>query len=592
MKRIICLLITFALVFCLSACGSKTPCESADTTQHEKNEATPTGDIADTVLLGNIYTGLETVEALAVKDGKVLFTGSKADVQPFIGENTVLEEYSAIQLIMPGIIDAHTHATQLINASSFLCNLPEGSTAEECVTIINGFVTENPDYEYYVARGWVNSSFENSCPTAELLDVIETDKPIYAISSDGHSYWTNSNLIRLAGITAETQDPDGGLIERNPDGTPNGCFRDTAQALISNALPKSGAEAKKAGILLTQQTYAAYGYTSYLEINANDANETLFYPFIEAYEMLDQENQLIQYVQGGFVVNNDGDAMAAVDKAIELRDSTAGGKFELTNVKVYMDGVVEGGTAYLSEPYVTDTGYYGEARWKTPEDLKKLTEIIVRANRAGMSVHFHAVGDQAISDAVDCIEKAYKQLGDQVVACRNAIVHLQIVNPIDYDRFTSLGIVAVINPWACKYPGFYTETEVMYLGEDRASKEYPVKSFADAGVQLSFGTDYGASFVCEPLDCIHILTTRMTEDEDPTTLLGGEESIGLENTIRMMTRGGAYQMFKEDELGSLETGKAANLILLDQDILSLPTIEIENTAVLRTMIDGNWVYIK
>lgn len=543
-------------------------------------------------MLGNIYTGEKTIEAIAIKDGIIIYAGNSDGVDDYVGDNTTIEEYDQDELIMPGFIDGHTHATQIIQANSFLINIPEGSTAEECVEIIDEYIKENPGHLYYVGRGWINSAFENACPTADLLDVIDTDAPIYVVSSDGHSYWVNTNMIEYVGITKDTKDPDGGKIERYSDGTPNGCFRDTAETMISNALPKQGAKDKIDGILDTQQYYASIGYTTYLEINANDANMPLYYPFIEAYEMLDKENKLIMDVQGGFVVNNDENIFEEVDKAIELKQETAGGRFEVTNVKTYIDGVIEGGTAYLSKPYETDNSYYGVTRWPNDEDLEKLTQVIIKANEADMSVHIHAIGDKAISDALDCFEKAYEVLGEKEIKSRNANVHLQILNPDDYVRFEKLGIVAVINPWSLKEPGFYEELEVMYLGEDRASKEYPVKSFKDANVNMAFGTDFGAAYTVSPLDALHALTTRMSADENPDTLLDASQSIGLKDTISMMTSGTAYQMFIEDDIGTLEVGKKANLVLLDKDILNLPTIELENTNVLKTMVEGGWIYSK
>lgn len=569
--------LTFLLVVCLilSLSGCKSNSESADI-----------------VLYGNIYTGLDTIEALAIKDGVIIFAGNKDDAKDYMNNETIVEEYDRQQLIMPGFIDGHTHATQIIQANSYLINIPEESTAEECVEIIRTYIEENPGKSFYIGRGWKNSSFENACPTADLLDAIDTDAPIYVLSSDGHSYWTNTAMIKHAGITKDTPDPDGGKIERYADGTPNGCFRDAAETIISNSVPKQVAEDKIEGILQTQLYYASLGYTTYLEVNANDANNPYYYAFIEAYEMLEKEDKLIMDVQGGFVVNNDENTFDELENAIKFKESTAGGRFEITNVKTYMDGVVEGGTAYLSKPYATDATYYGESRWPSESDLEKLTQVIIKANEAGMGVHIHAIGDQGITDALDCFEKAYETIGDKEKECRNAIVHLQILNPDDYKRFEELDIVVVINPWCFKEPGYYQELEVMYLGEERASKEYPVKNFKDAGVDLAFGTDFGAAYTVDPLDALHVLTTRMSPDEDPSTLLGGEQSIGLIDTISMMTLGTAYQLFSENKIGTLQVGKKANLILLDRNILELPTIEIENTSVLKTMVDGNWIYSK
>ena len=586
MNKFMSALLAGAAAVSLTACSTNTA-SSGNTSSAET--------IADQVIVGKIYTGDTedtVVSALAVKDGVILYAGSEEDVQTYIGDTTEVTELNENELVVPGFVDGHTHATRLISAYETLCSIPEGATAQECVDTIAAFIEEHPGWAYYKARGWINSAFENGCPTADLLDAIDTDAPIYALSSDGHSYWTNTAMMEYAGVTAETEDPEGGTIERYEDGTPNGCFRDTAEALISAAIPVETAEAKIDGILETQAEYAAMGYTSYLEAIANEQYSPLDCPASEAYEQLDRDGELLLYTQGAFVVNNDETAMEVLDKAIEMKEETAGGKYEVTNIKIFMDGVIEGGTAYLSEAYETDEEYYGEARWGSEESLELLTQIIVKANENGMTVHFHAIGDQAITDAVSCVEKAYEQAGDAVKEARNAITHLQILNEDDFARMAELNMVAVINPWCNKYPGFYTETEVMYLGEDRASKEYPVRKFMDAGVHCSFGTDYGASFVVEPMDCIHTIVTRMTADEDPETLLGEEECLSVEETLKMFSSGGAYELCSENDFGVLSEGMEADLLVLSKDILSEASIEIENTEVLKTMSDGVWVYTK
>lgn len=493
---------------------------------------------------------------------------------------------------MPGFVDAHTHVSNYLGALMKMASIPEGATAEDCVEVIRKFVEEHPDASVIKGKGWVNSAFNNGCPTADLLDAIDTDKPMVIQSSDGHSSWVNSAMMKYVNITKDTPDPNGGKIERYEDGTPNGCFRDTAMNLISNAFPTATPEDRIPGILAAMEDYSSYGYTDYLEIITNEQAKPLEHPTLDAYEILEQEGKLTLNVQGGFVVNNDETAMDVLEEAIRLREQTAGGRFQLTDIKIFMDGVIEGATAYLSEPYATDSEEFGTSRWKSEEDLELLTKVVIRANEAGMPVHFHAIGDKAISDAIDCVEKAYNELGDAVVNCRNVITHLQIVNENDFDRMAKLGMVAVINPWCTKYPNFYNETEVAYLGEERASNEYPVKSFKDHGVHVSFGTDYGASFTYKTMQCLHILVTRMTEDENPESQLKASECLPVEEVLKMMSSGAAYQLRMEDSFGSITEGKRADLVVLSKNLLEVPTAEIVSTDILKTMANGVWVYEK
>lgn len=551
--------------------------------------------IADKLIIGTIYTGNENddvVSAVAVKDGVILYVGDEEGAATFTDDNTECLELSQGEMIIPGFVDAHTHVSNYLGAMMQMAAIPEGATAEDCVEVMRKFVEEHPNASVIKGKGWVNSVFNNGCPTADLLDAIDTDKPMVIQSSDGHSSWVNSAMMKYVNITKDTPDPNGGKIERYEDGTPNGCFRDTAMNLISGAFPTATPEDRIPGILAAMEDYSSYGYTDYLEIITNEQAKPMEHPTLDAYEILEQEGKLILNVQGGYVVNNEETALDVLEEAIRLREQTAGGRFQLTDIKIFMDGVIEGATAYLSEPYATDPKKFGTSRWESKEDLELLTKVIIRANEAGMPVHFHAIGDKAISDAIDCVEKAYNELGDAVVNCRNVITHLQIVNENDFDRMAKLGMVAVINPWCTKYPHFYNETEVAYLGEERASNEYPVKSFKDHGVHISFGTDYGASFTYKTMPCLHILVTRMTEDENPESQLKASECLPVEEVLKMMSSGAAYQLKMEDIFGSIAEGKRADLVVLSKNLLEVPTSEILSTDIIKTMANGVWVYEK
>ncbi len=565
---------------------SSVACEAEET-------ATKTESAADQLITGAIYTGNdkdEIVSAVAVKDGIIVYAGDEAGADAYIDENTERVNLSSEQLATPGIVDAHTHAGAYKVGELKMCKLSEGATPEECVKELSEFIKERPDSTVYWGKGWINSAFDNGCPTADYLDQIDTDKPIIVESSDGHSYWVNSVMIKLAGVTSETEDPKGGKIERYNDGSPNGCFRDTAQHIIRKVLPVATAESKIPGIMAAMEEYASIGYTGFMDIITNEQFDPAIHPLLDAYEMLDQDGKLQMYIQGGFTINNNEKALDMVDEAIRLRDETAGGMFELTNIKIYMDGVIEGSTAYLSEPYANNPDSRGSSRWIAKEDKELLTKIIERANEAGMTVHFHAIGDQAISDAIDCVENAYNNIGDKVIESRNVITHLQIVQEKDFDRMAKLGMVAAINPWCTKYPGFYEETEVAYLGEERASKEYPVKSFVDHNVNVSFGTDYGASFTYKAIPCIHILTTRLTDDNDPNSLLNPAERLTTAEVLKMMSSGCAYQLHKEDVFGTIETGKRADIVVFSKNLLEIPETEIISAEVVKTMANGIWIY--
>ena len=548
---------------------------------------------ADKVIYGTIYIGDEdgtVAEAIAINGANIVYVGSRDEAERYVGDCTEVTELDDGKFVMAGFVDGHTHIASFVAGLKSACMLPDGKGADEYVQLIREFVEAHPANQYYMAKGWITGAFGDKGPTKELLDDISTDKPIFAQSGDGHSAWANSRLIELAGITAETADPTGGRIERNADGTPSGCFRDTAIDIVRNAIPKGDAESKKEGILEAQKLYADLGYTEYFEAIANDSTMPSLYPLIEAYEELDQAGKLPLYAQGAFLVNNTDDALELVDTAIRLKEETAGGNFELTCVKIFMDGIIESSSAWLMEPYANDPDNCGAARWSTEEDLKKLTQIIIKANKGGMPVHFHTMGDAAVKTAVDCVERAYKEAGDVVLESRNAMTHLALLREEDYKRFADLNIVAVVNPWTSKDPANFVEKEeLMYLGEERMNRQYPVKAFLDAGVMTAFGTDYGASFVFEPVNCYRVLVTRTTADMDPAHILYAGQQLTPDEAIRAMTAGGAYQLFREDTYGTLEAGRKASLIVLSKNLLKIENKDIPGTVVERTMSNGAWV---
>lgn len=551
---------------------------------------------ADSIICGKIYTASDdigTVDAVAVKDGKIIYAGDKDGALALTGEMTEVTELEAGQIVIPGFVDGHTHVTSM-QVLNMMVVFSTDDDQPQYIEKLTRFIEEHPDMPIYMGKGWINSSFENGCPTADILDKVCADKPMGFLSSDNHSLWGNTAFMDMMGVTKEMEDPEGGKIERYSDGRPNGCFRDTAMTMVAGpilALLALSPEINALNVLAAQQQYASLGYTSYLEAMVNSQDEPWITTAIDVYEELDSEDMLILYTQGGFVINNSNDALELLDAAIEYKESTAGGMFEITTIKIFMDGVIEGSTAYLTEPYANRSdAYHGKSRWESEADRDKLTQIIIKANEAGLSVQFHSMGDQATHEALDCIQHAYEEAGDVVLNARNSITHLQVIADEDIARMEALNVTAVLNDWACKQPGFYNETEVKFLGEKRAQNEYLYKSFLNAGVPSSFATDFGGSFLVDSVYALHVFVTRTTRDDDPARQLNAEECLTMDEALKLMTAGGAYQLQREDGFGTLTQGKDADLLILNQDLLTIENNQIMGTKILKTMSDGQWVY--
>lgn len=592
MKKIVYTLLVAAITLGICAgCGATK--ESVSENKADGNESPV---VADSIICGKIYTASDAtgvVDAVAVKDGKIIYAGEKDRALALSGDNTEVTELEEGQLVIPGFVDGHTHVTsmQILN---MMVVFSTDERLPQYIEKITGFIEEHPDMPIYMGKGWINSAFENECPTADILDKICADKPMAFLSSDNHSLWGNTAFMDMMGVTKDMEDPEGGKIERYADGNPNGCFRETAMTMVAGpvlALMALSPEINEMNVLAAQQQYASLGYTSYLEAMVNSQDEPWITTAVDVYEQLDKDDMLILYTQGGFVINNSDDALELVDKAIEYKNSTAGGMFELTTIKIFMDGVIEGSTAYLIEPYANRSdNYHGKSRWESDADLNKLKQIVVKANEAGLAVQFHSMGDKATHDALDCIQHAYEEAGTAVYDARNSITHLQVITAGDIARMKDLNVTAVLNDWACKQPGFYEETEVKFLGEERAANEYLYKSFLDAGVPSSFATDFGGSFLVDSVYALHVFVTRTTRDDNPARQLNAAECLTVEEALKLMTAGGAYQLKCENSFGTLTEGMDADLLILNQDLLTIENNQIMATKVLKTMSDGQWVY--
>jgi len=554
---------------------------------------------ADTVIYGNIYTANkkdDVVKSIAIKDSKIVYAGNAKGVKKFIGDSTKIEKYSEDKLITPSLIDGHTHVTQILVAQcDSLGSIASGASKSECISTIENYVNDNPNLDFYILSGWEMQNFsdeEYGCPTASMIDDITT-KPILAYSSDGHTFWTNTPLMQMAGVNKDTTSPVGGEVVKDSEGNPLGIFKDQAQGYIEAVKPGISQSAYDNGIVLTDNTWLEQGYASRFDALGNVKSNPRSYSLISQLEKKDKEGLLSTYVQSSFVIYDTDDAMDLVDVAISLRDETKGGNHEMTSVKLFLDGIIENAGAYLVDPYSSvangTDNYYGTPIWPGDDAVERMSKIIAKANKAGLPCHFHCMGDKATSDALNAIKLAAKQIGKRTVKkARNAIAHLALVQDGDYARFRKYGVVAVLNPWMNKDPGYYDLLQVPYLGEDRAEKQYPAKKFLENKVKISFGTDMGASFTFNSVECFHSLVTRTYNNDEPSTLLNASERLSRCEAIKAMTSGAAYQLHKEKEFGSIEVGKDASLCIFSKDLLNIADSQIMETSVENTMVKGHW----
>lgn len=560
------------------------------TTQQAPGQAAKSGTVAgasqvipaDTVLSnGVVYTvdrNRNFAEAVAIRGDKIVYVGSNEGVKKYVGSQTKVTDLQG-KMVLPGFIDSHTHASKTTGLI-FSIDLYDGGSIEEYVEIIQAFVAEHPDEKTLQGRGWSNPVAPGIGPLKEALDKIVPDVPLALTSDDGHSLWVNSAALELAGITKDTPNPEGGIIERDPKtGEPSGTLRESAMDLVLHKIGGYTVDQYKAGIEEYQHKAAERGVTTVRD------PDMLRYPnVLEAYEELAKENKLTIRYRNAVTANPDK-GPEQVAEFVNIRERNQYPLFQVNAVKIFMDGVVEGATAYLEKPY-EHKHTNGELIWKT--DVYNKT--VAAADKAGFQLHVHSIGDASTRIVLDGFEHAEKQNGAH--DARHSLVHLQLVNKEDIERFKKLGAVGIVQPfWFMQEAGYYDEIEVPYLGEERAQQEYPMKSFINQGVHIASSSDYIVTPEFNPLHGIQQGITRIEEGEtDPGKIANPDERATLADMIASFTIDGAYANHVDDITGSIEVGKKADLVVLDQNLFAIPATEIKDTSVILTLVEGKEVY--
>ncbi len=531
---------------------------------------------------GKIYGKDGMYEAILINGNRIEKIGTDEDIKAELTSEDICVDLNG-KLVLPGFVDSHAHGPLSLSQITGRIDLLNAETKEEYFDIIIAFVANHPDKAVYSGTGWLNPEFESIGPDKESLDEICSDRPMILRSGDGHSVWANSKAVELAGITANTPDPEGGTIEKNSDGTVRGTFRDQAQEALLALIPEPSVAEYKEAIEVYQNMMASYGHTAVFDPMVDiDGN------MHKAYREMSDSGDLKIKCGLAYTSNPDNpmDALQAYKKEEKVRRNRL---IEGNFIKVFIDGVVEGGTAYLKEDYCNRKGYKGESLWKQ-ETLNKFAAAV---DKAGYDLHFHVIGDAAAAQLIEAMEYVRDNNGERP---RNTVAaHMQIVDTADYDKLKELDIRISSNPyWFFKAPGYYENIEFPFLGE-RAETEYPMRSFFDAGMTVSAGSDYAVTPEPYPMVGIQMAVLRALADADhmdPDQVLNASERITLEQGIEAFTINGAKTMGIDDITGSIEPGKRADLVVMEQNVFDVEPSEYHKIAVFMTISDGEVVYEK
>ncbi len=543
---------------------------------------------ADLILAGGVVYTVDARRsqhtAIALAGGRIVALGGPEIAAEQRGPRTQVVDLGG-RLVLPGFIDAHLHP-KYAACELFEVDLAHCRSVRDCLDAVTRFVAAHPDTAVVRGYGWFPTVPENEM-TAAALDGVVADRPVCLVDDSVHSQWCNTAALRMVGLGPDSAAPDweGAVIERLPDGAPAGLLRE-AWPWVERALPEYDVAARLAGLRHFQRTIAApYGLTT-----IHEAGLTPGEPALAAYRLLEQRGELDVRCRLSLMLEPDREIDEQVAAAAAERAGLTGPLVRAATVKLFADGVIESHTGYLAEPYADRPGYRGEPIWQ-PE---KLVAASVAAAEAGFQLHYHAIGDAAVALSLDAIATARRAPGGTPGAPlgRDLITHLQLVDPRDYGRMAGLGVVAATQPyWFAKDADYDRDIYRPFLGERRAAHQYPMKSLLAAGVAVAAASDYPVSPPPDPLLAIQRGVLRYDPLAPETSReLWPQEALTVEQMIAAFTISGACANFLEDETGSLEVGKAADLVVLRENILELPPERINEAAVELTLFGGRPVF--
>lgn len=542
------------------------------------------GSKADVIFVhGNIYTGVadpssmaagKRAEALAVRGDRVLAVGARDEVMKSKGADTKVVDLGG-HFVMPGFNDAHMHLASA-GFEKMNVNLVGVKTLDEFRERIRARVEKAAPGEWIIGEGWDETLWPvKAVPTRWDLDEVTSGHPAYMDRVDGHIAVANTRALQLASVTVASRDPEGGKIDRDENGTPNGILRETARDAVRAVIPKPNHDQRRKAIELAMDDISSHGLTS---VQDNSSWEDFL-----VYQELEREGKLNVRISEWLPFDDPVDTLNSKRNSQPASDNM----LHTGMLKGFMDGSLGSKTAALLEPYSDDPKNSGLPQYE-PAKLNAMTRERVLA---GYQVGFHAIGDRGVQMALDAFDEAEKAAKEKGVKAANGgenfrlrIEHAQVTTPQQILRFKQLNVIASMQPSHLTTDMNWAESR---LGPQRAAHSYAWAELLKRGVVLAFGTDYPVEPVT-PFRGLYAAVTRQSEDGKKSYY--PEQKLTIEQAITAYTTGSAYAEFAEKQKGKLEPGMLADFVVLDQDVTAVPFPKILATKVLRTVVGGRTVY--
>lgn len=512
--------------------------------------------------------------AVAVRDGRILGIGSVSQMRQMLG-STFDEVDVAGGLISPSFTDAHLHPI-MGGVEQSLCNLVPASSAEDCFDIVSKFAASHPEAAWIVGGGWRMDLFPGGMPTRQALDRIVADRPVVLRSTDRHSAWVNSMAMEIVGLDSRTTDPVGGRIERDADGTPSGVLHEAAIMLVESAAPDPTLDEYYRGLLYAQDHCLSLGITGWQDAMVHIDGSGL--DALDVYERALERGTLRAKVTAAL----GWDRKRGTEQIVDLVTRRARmeqwlPQFDAGSVKIILDGIVESFTASLSSPYRDACGHTTSNSGIDFIEHRDLPAITRALDAAGFQIHFHALGDRAVTGALDALE------GLPSSGRRHHLAHLQIVRPSDIRRFSAVQATANLQPlWAQNEPQML-ELTLPFLPPELVDMQYPFEALRQSGAHLAAGSDWPVSSA-DPLEGIHVAVNRSSPETHSNGAFLPHQSLRLLDIWHAYTVGSAEVNHRDAPLFS--AGSAADIIVLDRDPFEAPSEEIGESCVASTWVEG------
>lgn len=523
----------------------------------------------------------EQATTVAVGGGKIIAVGGQ-EVCELGNKNTEIVDLAGKPLL-PGFVDAHVHPF-LAGLGRLQCDLTGVHSLEGYSKLIRAYAAKHIG-EWIEGSGWYGDVFPGGYPTKETLDEIVSDRPCVLTSHDVHSVWVNSRALEIAEIDRHTADPEGGRILRNSDGEPSGLLMESAIDLLDGVRPKVSKADLHAALMEAQRYLHSVGVTAWQDALVG---EVFGIPdAFEVYEAADASGALLSRVTTALFVPPGEQDMNWLE-TFEQRRSGKYRRLQATAAKVLLDGNCENMTGAVHEAYVGHPNEHGILQFE-PDELNQIAHLL---HSREFDLHIHAVGDRAVTVALDALEPL-ANLGGR----RHQIAHIDLIRPNDIARMSTLGIIANVSPLWARLDPVLVETKLPLLTSSQQATHFAFGSLDRAGVELAFGSDWPVS-TPNPFEAIHTAVNRTAAPDDPhaddlrslTEPLLPAEGISLSQALHAYTLSAARASGLDAFAGSIEVGKDADLVVLDRDPFGGQPEQIGTVRTEQTYIDGRLVY--